>query len=296
MGYQNMTRAEYETLRQQLGDKEMSDLVATFKTNVDGQPVTMPLPPAMTTPTPTGAPTMNTPMQLPMPGQQLPVSGLAQAAQTPAAAPMQTGALTAATAQPMDELNSLRARVAAQEASARARAEDRFAKQQEMIQTMYGGPTTSETLFALSRALLAPRQFTGFGSTLGKISGAFGDIDQQRRAAQQKRAEAQMLLQSSSDDRMEGLEKDSLSNQIKLAEIGVRYKDRVKPERASVDTLGNIRHPITKVLIKQPPQPEIYTLQSYLADPTNTDADKQTAIRNFDKAYGYGAHEVFGEQ
>ena len=232
MGYQNMTRAEYETLRQQLGDKEMSDLVATFKTNVDGQPVTMPLPPAISPQTPTGAPTMNTPMQLPVPGQQLPVSGLAQAAQavqTPAAAPMQTpGALTAATAQPMDELGSLRARVAEQEASARTRAEDRFAKQQEMIQTMYGGPTTSETLFALSRALLAPRQFTGFGSTLGKISGAFGDIDQQRRAAQQKRAEAQMLLQSSSADRIEGLEKDSLSNQIELAGIGARYEEALR--------------------------------------------------------------------
>lgn len=216
MGYQNMTRAEYETLRRQLGDKEMSDLVATFKTNVDGQPVTMPLPPAIVPPTPTGAPTMNTTMP-----QQ---GALTAVAQPPMQTPVQPGGLTAATAQPMGELGSLRARVAAQEASARARAEDRFAKQQEMIQTMYGGPTTSETLFALSRALLAPRQFTGFGSTLGKISGAFGDIDQQRRAAQQKRAEAQMLLQSSSADRMEGIEKDSLSNQIELADIEARYK------------------------------------------------------------------------
>lgn len=226
MGYQNMTRAEFETLRQQLGDKEMSDLVATFKTNVDGQPVTMPLPPAMTTQTPTGAPTMN--MTAPQYG---PLTAVAQPpVQTPAAAaPMQMpGALTAATAQPMDELNSLRARAVAQEASARARAEDRFAKQQEMIQTMYGGPTTSETLFALSRALLAPRQFTGFGGTMGKIAGAFGDIDQQRRAAEQKRAEAQMLLQSSSDDRMAGIEKDSLSSQIELAEIGARYEEALR--------------------------------------------------------------------
>lgn len=291
MGFQNMTRAEFETLRQQLGDKEMSDLVATFKTNVDGRPVTMPLQPAMPTPTPTGAPTMNTTMP-----QQGALTAVAQPPMQMPAAPAATGGLGMAAPQPMGDLGPLQARVAAQEASARTRAEDRFAKQQEMLQTMYGGPTTSETLFALSRALLAPRQFTGFGSTLGKISGAFGDIDQQRRAAQQKRAEAQMLLQSSSDDRMEDLEKDSLSNQIKLAEITARYKDRVKPERASVDTLGNIRHPITKVLIKQPPQPEIYTLQSYLADPTNTEADKQTAIRNFDRAYGYGAHEVFGEQ
>lgn len=225
---QNMTRAEFEALRQQQGE-EMTKLLVQMGVTVDGQPMTLPLQSA--TPTPgTNMPNVTQPFPPAVPGQQLPVSGLAQAVQTPAAAaPMQMpGALTAATAQPMDELNSLRARAVAQEASARARAEDRFAKQQEMIQTMYGGPTTSETLFALSRALLAPRQFTGFGGTMGKIAGAFGDIDQQRRAAEQKRAEAQMLLQSSSDDRMAGIEKDSLSSQIELAEIGARYEEALR--------------------------------------------------------------------
>ena len=82
-----------------------------------------------------------------------------------------------------------------------------------------------------------------------------------------------------------------------MAEIQARYQNRVKPERASVDTLGNIRHPITKALIKQPKNyKEVYALQSYLADPTNTEADKQTTIRNFDAIYGLGAHEVFGGQ
>lgn len=211
MGYQNMTRQEFEDLRRQIGDEDLSDLVATFGTRVDGQPVTSPLQSAMEEPTP--------PMGTSMPS---------------------TGGLSQATAQPTETLGPLQARVAAYDTNAKAQAEDRFARQQEMIQTMYGGPTTSETLFALSRALLAPRQFSGFGSTVGKLSGAFGDMEQQRRASEQKRGEAQLRLQSSYEDRTAGIEKDNLSNQIELAKIGARYAETErKANEPRYDVVGD---------------------------------------------------------
>jgi len=52
------------------------------------------------------------------------------------------------------------------------------------------GPTQSEQLFMLSKALLAPRDYRGFAGTVGKISGAFGDIaDLERKARQQRDAQ-----------------------------------------------------------------------------------------------------------
>ena len=51
------------------------------------------------------------------------------------------------------------------------------------------GPSTSEQLFALSRALLAPRYHRGIAGTIGKISGAFGDIGEAERAARMAREE-----------------------------------------------------------------------------------------------------------
>jgi len=51
------------------------------------------------------------------------------------------------------------------------------------------GPSTSEQLFALSKALLAPRYHRGIAGTIGKISGAFGDIGEAERAARMAREE-----------------------------------------------------------------------------------------------------------
>jgi hypothetical protein len=122
----------------------------------------------------------------------------------------------------------LSARVQAYEADALRSTEDRFARQREAIEKMYGGPSTSDTLFALSRALLAPRQFTGFGGTMGKIAGAFGDISQERQSAERKRAEALLNLESSYGDKTMGMRGENLDREIKLSEFEAKQAEAVR--------------------------------------------------------------------
>ena len=69
-----------------------------------------------------------------------------------------------------------------QEASAKQRFEAGEARIKERNQ----GPSRSDQLFMLSKALLAPRDYRGFAGTVGKISGAFGDIS----AAEKKASDA----------------------------------------------------------------------------------------------------------
>lgn len=121
---------------------------------------------------------------------------------------------------------SLEADVQQYYAGAQKAEEDRFAKQREAIQSMYGGPSTSQMLFAMSRALLAPRQFTGFGGTMGKIAGAFGDIDQQRQTAEQKRAEALLALENSYGSRMSDMGGERIKSRIELAKLNEPAKRR----------------------------------------------------------------------
>ena len=123
-----------------------------------------------------------------------------------------------ATAQPAQP-PSLEADVQQYYAGAEKAEADRFAKQREAIQSMYGGPSTSQMLFAMSRALLAPRQFTGFGGTMGKIAGAFGDIDQQQDSAERKRAEALLALENSYGSRMSDMGGERIKSRIDLAKI-----------------------------------------------------------------------------
>jgi hypothetical protein len=79
---------------------------------------------------------------------------------------------------------------AEKEASEKKRFEEGTAR----IKERYRGPTQSEQLFMLSKALLAPRKYTGIGGTIGKISGAFSDIsDVERKARQQREAQLAAL-------------------------------------------------------------------------------------------------------
>jgi C-terminal processing protease CtpA/Prc len=64
---------------------------------------------------------------------------------------------------------------------------ERFEAGEARIRERYRGPTQSEQLFMLSKALLAPRKYTGIGGTIGKISGAFGDISAAERKARDAR-------------------------------------------------------------------------------------------------------------
>jgi hypothetical protein len=84
-----------------------------------------------------------------------------------------------------DVYNRQMAAQRAEEASAKERYEAARAR----IEARNQGPSTSEQLFAISQALLAPRKYRGIAGTIGKISGAFGDISSAQRKAQMSREE-----------------------------------------------------------------------------------------------------------
>lgn len=217
MSYQNMTQAEYDNALRALGPEEMAKLVKAFGTKVDGMP----------------APQVTQPLASAMPTQTQPMVNDMQ----------NTGGLSMATAQPAQP-PSLEADVQQYYAGAEKAEADRFAKQREAIQSMYGGPSTSQMLFALSRALLAPRQFTGFGGTMGKIAGAFGDIDQQQDSAERKRAEALLALENSYGSRMSDMGGERLKSRIELAKIRAdedEARRKAAAPKIQLDQQGNIR-------------------------------------------------------
>jgi hypothetical protein len=82
----------------------------------------------------------------------------------------------------------LNQQMAAQEAEKKTLAEF-YEKGRANIIARNQGPSTSEQLFALSKALLAPREHRGIAGTIGKISGAFGDISEAQRKATLSREE-----------------------------------------------------------------------------------------------------------
>jgi hypothetical protein len=66
-------------------------------------------------------------------------------------------------------------------------AKARFDAAEARIRERNRGPSQSEQLFMLSKALLAPRDYRGFGGTMGKISGAFGNIAEADEKAREQR-------------------------------------------------------------------------------------------------------------
>lgn len=77
-----------------------------------------------------------------------------------------------------------------------ANREAQFKAAEEAIrQQRFGAPTTSEQLFALGSALLAPRRYRGLAGTLDKINPVFGQMEQLQRSSQSQRAQALENLQ-----------------------------------------------------------------------------------------------------
>lgn len=88
---------------------------------------------------------------------------------------------------PMVLLQKIHGQQIAAQSAERATKKKLYEEAQKRIAERNAGPSTSEQLFALSRALLAPRKYRGIAGTIGKISGAFGDIDQAQRRAEMAR-------------------------------------------------------------------------------------------------------------
>lgn len=164
-------------------------------------------------------------------------------------APVGGGGLTVAAQQSqdapeMDEADTLRQEIMGYPAKQRVAREAQFKAAQERIGQMYGGPSQSQMLFALSQALLGPRKYGGFAGTMYNVSQALGGIGQAREDAMRKRAEAEFELRQAYDT---GASNDELEA-LKLRYQLVKEKNdlaaaQAKANQPSVqlDAMGRLR-------------------------------------------------------
>jgi hypothetical protein len=176
-------------------------------------------------------------------------------------------------------------------------AKARFDAAEARIRERNRGPSQSEQLFMLSKALLAPRDYRGFGGTIGKISGAFSNIaDADEKSREQRDAQLAALQDAyAAQGDAFGVTRaktaaDTLKTAVPLFKKPAR--STTSPINVGPDLVPRSRNYGTT--IKEPPQPAIYELQAYLANPSASAQDKITARRNFDTRFGYGAAEIFG--
>lgn len=103
-----------------------------------------------------------------------------------------------------------------------------FEQGQQYIAQSYAGPSLSQQLFALSKALLSPKPYRGFAGTLANVSTALSDIAKTQQEAKQKRALAEMELKSSFA-KQSG---DDYYDALKLRyQIGKAEQDAAKPQK-----------------------------------------------------------------
>lgn len=88
---------------------------------------------------------------------------------------------------PGNTLKSLLMAVDAAEQRKAATAKRLYEEGEKRILEKYAGPSQSERLFALSRAMLSPTDFPGFKGFLGNVTGALGESAKAAREAEQTR-------------------------------------------------------------------------------------------------------------
>lgn len=175
---------------------------------------------------------------------------------------------------------------------------DRYEAAQARIAQQNSGPSQSEMLFALSRALLSPKESKGFKGFVQNMSGAFSGISDQERKAREAR---DMQLAQLQDNYM----KDTAGFGVKRAQTAADLVKTVAPllkpkakSTTSPVTVGpdmKVRSRATGVELKEPPIDAIYALRSYVENPNNTPENKVIAKQNFDKKFGYGSSDIYGE-
>jgi hypothetical protein len=122
-------------------------------------------------------------------------------------------------------------------------AKKRFEAGEARIKERNQGPTQSEQLFMLSKALLAPRDYRGFAGTVGKISGAFSDISEAERKAREQRDAQLAALQ---DQYMEttggyGVKRAQTAADLVKTAAPLFKKSTKAPFRYDLDTKGAVR-------------------------------------------------------
>ena len=196
-------------------------------------------------------------------------------------------------------LQSLYQQQVAAQAQKEVSDKERFEAGQARIRERNQGPSRSEQLFMLSKALLAPRDYRGFAGTVGKISGAFGDISAAERKAREQRDAQLAALQDQYMGTTGGYAVDRAKTAADLVKVGAPLLKKPTRSTASPVTVGpdlKVRARATGVELKEPPLDAIYTLQSYLENPANTPENKMIARKNFDKNFGYGSSDIYGER
>lgn len=98
----------------------------------------------------------------------------------------------------------------------------------QRIMEKYAGPTRSEQLFALSRAMLAPRKVPGFKGFLGSVVGAFDENAQAAREAEQKREEQLFALQQ---QYQQGEAARMAARPKTAADLASKYITATKPDK-----------------------------------------------------------------
>lgn len=147
----------------------------------------------------------------PVPGRE--PTGALSAVPTQARAAAPSGGLSVAsedtgeeggeeTAKPsggLSTLAELRSELLGYPAKKKAERQEAFTKGQEYIAQAYAGPSVSQQLFALSKALLSPKKYSGFAGTMANVSSALSDVAKSQQEAKQKRALAEMELRGALD-------------------------------------------------------------------------------------------------
>ena len=174
----------------------------------------------------------------------------------------------------------------------------RFEEGTARIKERNQGPSRSEQLFMLSKALLAPRDYRGFAGTAGKISGAFSDIS----AAEKKASEARNAQLAALQDQYMGTTSgygvtraQTAADLVKTAAPLLKAPARSTTSPVTIGPDAKVRSRATGSELKEPPIAKIYAFQTYMKNPANTPENKAITRQNFDKQYGYGSADVYYE-
>ena len=156
-------------------------------------------------------------------------------------------------------------------------AKKRFEAGEARIKERNQGPTQSEQLFMLSKALLAPRDYRGFAGTVGKISGAFSDISDVERKAREQRDAQLAALQESYAREAAGFGVDRAKTAADLVKTAApMFKKSTKaPFRYDLDAKGALREIPNEVhRPKNKAEYEAIPLGEYYVVPSGPDAGK----------------------
>lgn len=181
MGYQRMTRAEWEDLVAKKGIEEARNIVKNFNTVIvpDELPAVNPAQPAVT----------NAPASATMTGALPGATRMNEETGMMGGLPKPQAPATPDTLQSLSLLLQQRPQQMA------ALRQQQLEESRNRINQMYQGPSTSDRLWALSRALLAPRPYGGFAGTMYNVTQGLSGLAEQRKTAQQQREDALFKLQ-----------------------------------------------------------------------------------------------------